>query len=73
MKLDPIELLENPKDLILGPYKLPLKKVEEGFGYYGAISLTADNKYIQCHVCGRLRKNLSLFPDIVRPSKHKYI
>jgi hypothetical protein len=31
------------EDLLLGPYKTPLTKVTEGFGYMGAILLT---KYI---------------------------
>ncbi len=44
--------------LILGPYKLPLKKLK--YGYYGAISLTKDGKGIQCHVCGEIKANLSL-------------
>lgn len=47
-------------DLILGPYKLPLKKVKNGFGYQGAISLSKDGKSIQCHICGALKENLSL-------------
>ncbi len=48
------------EELILGPYKLPLKKVRKGFGYYGAISLSKDGKGIQCHICGALKENLSL-------------
>lgn len=47
-------------NLILGPYKLPLKKVEEGFGYHGAISLSKDGKGIQCHICGEIKENLAL-------------
>jgi hypothetical protein len=50
------------EDLLLGPYKLPLKKLskEEGFGYFGAVSLAKDGKGIQCHVCGAIKNNLSL-------------
>lgn len=50
--------MENTEDLLLGPYKLPLKKLE--FGYFGAISLTKDGKGIQCHICGAIKENLSL-------------
>ncbi len=54
--------MENKDDLILGPYKLPLKKLKksEGFGYYGAISLAKDGHGIQCHICGDIKENLSL-------------
>lgn len=47
------------EDLVLGPYKLPLKKVETGFGYFGAVSFSREGS-IQCHICGELRDNLSL-------------
>lgn len=33
-------------------YKEPMQKVEDGFGYYGAITVTNDGKHIQCHICG---------------------
>ena len=45
-------------ELILGAYKEPLRKVENGFGYMGAISLSKDGR-IQCHICGELFDNLS--------------
>jgi hypothetical protein len=48
------------EDLLLGPYKTPLTKVTEGFGYMGAILLTKDGKGIQCHICGEIKENLSL-------------
>lgn len=46
--------------LILGPYKLPLRKVKKGYGYHGAISISKDGKGIQCHECGELKENLAL-------------
>lgn len=47
--------------LILGPYKLPLKNVEEGkgFGYYGALSFDTKSR-LQCHICGDLHDELGL-------------
>lgn len=33
-------------------YKDPMQKVDEGFGYYGAVTETNDGEYIQCHICG---------------------
>lgn len=54
-KLDTV----NKDELVLGPYKEPLRKVEVGYGYFGAISLSKDGKSIQCHICGELRENLS--------------
>lgn len=33
-------------------YKEPMIKVEDGFGYYGAITQTNDGLHIQCHICG---------------------
>jgi hypothetical protein len=46
------------EELVLGPYKEPLRKVDEGFGYFGALTFSVDSK-IQCHVCGELFDNLS--------------
>lgn len=39
-------------------YKEPMRKVEEGFGYYGAITSSNDGGHIQCHVCGYFFANL---------------
>lgn len=33
-------------------YKEPMRRVEDGHGYYGAITTTNDGKHIQCHICG---------------------
>jgi len=40
-------------------YKEPLLKVEigNGFGYYGTILISLDNKLIMCHMCGKLFKD----------------
>lgn len=51
---------EMEQDLVLGPYKEPLQKVEVGYGYFGAITLSKDGQSIQCHICGELRENLSM-------------
>ena len=48
----------DDSEITLHHYKEPLIKVEDGHGYYGAISGTADGMYIQCHICGELHKNL---------------
>lgn len=45
--------------LTLVHYKEPLRKVEQGHGYYGAIQITLDRGRIQCHECGELFANLS--------------
>lgn len=44
--------------LILGPYKEPLKTVEGGFGYLGALTFDTLGK-VQCHICGELFDNLA--------------
>ena|SRR3990167_8808946 len=46
--------LDQNTGLVLNNYKEPLKKVENGFGYYGAVLLTLNGEKIQCHICGRL-------------------
>lgn len=33
-------------------YKEPMKRVEDGFGFYGAITGTNDGRHVQCHICG---------------------
>lgn len=45
-------------EFILGPYKEPLSKIEGGYGYLGAISLSNEGK-IQCHICGKTFENLT--------------
>ncbi len=46
------------KAMLLGPYKEPLKKVEKGYGYMGAITLDVSGK-VQCHICGDVFDNLA--------------
>lgn len=33
-------------------YKDPMQKVDNGFGYYGALTQTNDGEFVQCHICG---------------------
>lgn len=48
----------NSNGLILGPYKEPLRRVDGGFGYLGALTFDTLGK-VQCHVCGELFDNLA--------------
>lgn len=59
----------NESELTLQNYKEPLRKVENGYGYQGVLISTVDNKYIQCHICGKLFSNLSAHVK----GKHKII
>src|SRR5579859_1821499 len=49
---------DYPKTTTAG-YKEPMIPVEDGFGFYGAITATKDNKHIQCHECGYFFQNLA--------------
>lgn len=58
-------------------YKEPMLKVEDGYGYYGAITQTNDGKQIQCHICGfyvaRLSQHVSMKHKVdVKEYKIKY-
>jgi len=50
--------MEEKRALILGPYKEPLRKIENGHGYFGALSFDVEGR-LQCHVCGEVFDNLS--------------
>lgn len=55
------DLVTFSEDFItLHHYKEPLIKVKngEGFGYYGALSSSRDGNFVQCHICGKLFKDL---------------
>lgn len=39
-------------------YKLPLKEVTDGYGYYGTLAQSKDHEEVQCHICGRMVINL---------------
>lgn len=40
--------------VLLEHYKQPLRKVKDGFGYYGTIAYDAETRSkTQCHICGR--------------------
>lgn len=43
-------------------YKEPLKPIpkKEGFGFYGTIKQTLDGDKLQCHICGKLARELAL-------------
>lgn len=45
-------------ELTLYNYKEPLKKVVDGYGYYGAILVTKDGRGLQCHICGEVFREL---------------
>lgn len=49
----------SPNELVMLSYKEPLKSVNDGFGFYGALTITKDGQYIQCHICGELFGRLS--------------
>lgn len=53
--------MKNPGEefLTLMHYKEPLRKVKDGYGYYGALQVTKDKEYLQCHVCGELFKSVA--------------
>ena len=48
------------QELVVKNYKEPLKKIPkgEGFGYYGAVSMSVDGMKIQCHLCGEMFQHL---------------
>lgn len=71
------EFAPTGEKLIFYNYKEPLKKVEGGYGYMGAILTTPDGAAIQCHICGKLYKSLSMHifnnhEITVREYKEKY-
>lgn len=51
-------ILDRENSLVLMNYKEPLISVEDGFGYYGAILVSQDKNFIQCHICGELHRAL---------------
>lgn len=53
-------MVDSETGLTLSNYKLPLRKVEDGFGYYGAILNTLDGELAQCHICGKMFKDIAL-------------
>lgn len=40
-------------------YKEPLKPLKKGYGYHGVLLQSADKKFVQCHICGKLYSELS--------------
>ena len=53
-----MEVLTQENSLVLMNYKEPLRSVEDGFGYYGAILVSQNKDFIQCHICGELHRSL---------------
>lgn len=51
-------LKPNYQDINTEPFKEPMLKVEDGFGYYGAVTTSKDGEFIQCHICGYFFKVL---------------
>lgn len=47
-------MIVDDADLKLYHYKEPLKKVEDGFGYYGTVTVTKNGMGVQCHICGEV-------------------
>lgn len=64
-----LEIKYEDKILTLTNYKEPLREIQKGagFGYYGALAVTTDGQYVQCHMCGQLFHNLG--PHLY--TKHK--
>lgn len=52
--------MDDPANSILTfyNYKEPLKKIENGFGYYGTLAVTKDGTGVQCHICGQIHERL---------------
>lgn len=44
--------------LLYRNYKEPLKKVEQGYGYYGTVATDDTGNRLQCHICGELFEQL---------------
>ena len=53
-------------DVTVAGYKQPMTKVEDGFGYLGAITTTKDGKHIQCHICGYFFGRLANHKKLIR-------
>lgn len=53
-------VVPEPDELIFYGYKNPLRRLkpEEGYGYDGVVLYSKDAEKIQCHVCGKLFKNV---------------
>ncbi len=52
--------MDKDQVLTLKHYKEPLLAVKkgDGFGYYGALSVTIDGTKVQCHICGNLFEDM---------------
>lgn len=52
-------IIPNDDELLFYGYKEPLRRVEKGYGYMGVVSYSKERDKVQCHVCGRLFKNVA--------------
>lgn len=59
--MKPIIVKGSDQVLTLKHYKMPLREIpkSQGYGYYGALSVTMDGEKLQCHVCGKLFASVS--------------
>lgn len=51
-------IVPSDDQLVFYGYKEPLKKYAGGFGYMGVVSYSKEHDRIQCHICGRLFRNV---------------
>lgn len=52
-------ILPKTEETVYEHYKEPLRKVKDGYGYYGTIASNKDRTHIQCHVCGYFFRSLA--------------
>lgn len=45
--------------LMTDGYKEPMQPVQDGFGFYGALTRSSDEMMVQCHICGFLFQHLT--------------
>lgn len=58
--------------LIYTDYKEPLRKIEDGYGYYGTLGISEDGEYVQCAICGLLFLDLSVHIRAHKTSAAEY-
>lgn len=57
-RLSKCDFLPPETKSVMKNYKEPLRKIEDGYGYYGTIAYDEAEKFTQCHVCGNFFKSL---------------
>lgn len=66
-------ILEGDQVFYYG-YKEPLTKYEKGFGYRGVVTYNKEKDKVQCHICGRMYRNVgshSHFTHRISAEKYK--